>query len=256
MSLDAKAREAIAAQTFTAGVPFSELDDEDSETRHVTISTTSSSVIVYGSATTISAVSVMQAPSERNLGSHVFFYAHGLEPPTPTVIGSGHWSAATDWMFEDPGQLNPFGASSLPELEILLQMILSIYEHKLKADVYKRLNHLLPILLNPDEYEEGDKLPDPFSFRSMLDLLVAHPEFDVPRINLSRRGYLRLSWRKAENKLTTLECRPDGMIDWLWFAPPARGSRLPQRAAGESAVSEIIKILRVPNALAWMERDH
>ena len=149
----------------------------------------------------------------------------------------------------------PSGGSSLAETTILLPTILSAYEHKLEEEVHKRLGDLLPILLDKDEYEEGDMVPDTRSFRGTLDFLADHPELDVPRLNLSRRGYFRLSWRKAENKLTTLAFRPDSMIDWLVFAPPARGSRLPQRAAGESAVSEIMNILRAQKALEWMEQD-
>ena len=149
----------------------------------------------------------------------------------------------------------PSEAPSLAEMAIFLPTILSTYEHKLEAEVHKRLGDLLPILLDKDEYEEGDKVPDASSFHGTLDFLADHPELDVPRLNLSRRGYFRLSWRKVENKLTTLEFRPDGMIDWLVFAPPARGSRLPQRAAGESAVSEIMNILRAQKALEWMQRD-
>ncbi len=150
---------------------------------------------------------------------------------------------------------DPSEGSSLAETAVLLPKILSTYEHKLEAEVHKRLGDLLPILLNKDEYEEGDKVPDASSFHGTLDFLADHPELDVPRLNLSRRGYFRLSWRKAEDKLTTLAFRPDSMIDWLVFAPPVRGVELPQRAAGESAVSEIMNILRAQNALEWMQRD-
>jgi len=257
MNLDAKAREAIVAQRFTSGVPLSQLDDEESEPGHVIVSATSSDTTIYGtSSTMLETYGWMLQPSTMTvLGEPRHSLAYHFTPPTEIGSDLAKWSGATDWVHENLDHSHASEPLSLQDLQIHLQNFLSLYESKLEADVYGRFSRLLPILLDPDEYDEEDKLPDPTSFRSMLDFLVEHPYLDVPRLNVSRQGHFKLSWRKSENELTTLEYRPDRMIDWLVFAPPARGSRSPQRAAGESAVSEILNILKVQNALAWMRRE-
>lgn len=135
-----------------------------------------------------------------------------------------------------------------------LRIIVDLMTPRTKSDVCERIKTRLETLLDPDEWQRGEAMPDLKSFYMMLAFLAQHPEFLPPRVAISRRGNFDISWRAGRDKLVSLEFEPNGMVDWLVFAPPRRGGWETERAAGETPAEQILDRISVFGVDEWMSR--
>ena len=136
----------------------------------------------------------------------------------------------------------------------LARDLLNKFAPRLQRDVYETLQGRLQILLDPDEWNAGETLPNSQSYHAMLSFLRQHPEFQAPFVALLRTGHFEVSWRAASDELTVLEFRSDGMVDWLVFAPAGPGTRQKERAAGTSPFDVVLDRIRGYGTLNWMNR--
>lgn len=134
------------------------------------------------------------------------------------------------------------------------QSTLSRFRGQLQPDMFVAVERRLPVFLDSEEFESGDAFPNLGSFVLLLRFLVEHPEFQVPRVSLSRRGYFVISWRAAREELVTLQFQSDGIIRWLVFAPPLPGKIVKERASGDSSSKSVLRHIASFGALKWMKR--
>lgn len=133
--------------------------------------------------------------------------------------------------------------------------ILCEYQRKLREDVCLRLGDLLGGFFDPEDWEENASLPNPQSFLAMVRFFSKHPELRPSRLSLSRLGYFEASWRKSRDQLATLQFKPNGIIQWLVFAPPVSDSTVKQRATGESSNRSVLSHIEPFGAFEWMMRS-
>ena len=165
------------------------------------------------------------------------------------------------------GEMTLAGSAEPPQYQTLIdnKMILSLladrfqstlsrFRGQLQPETFVAVERRLPVFLDSEEFESGEAFPNVGSFMLLLRFLVEHPEFQVPRVSLSRRGYFVISWRAARDKLVTLEIQSDGMIRWLVFAPPLPGKILKERASGDSSSNSVLGHIASFGALEWMKR--
>ena len=131
---------------------------------------------------------------------------------------------------------------------------LTAFRTQLPRDTYETIRQRVRIIVDPEEWEESDKLPDANSFDLMLRFLTSHGQLQAPRVFLSPRGLFTASWRAARDQLTTLEFCPDGTIRWLVFAPPLPGEQTKQRGTGDCSVKKLLSYIAPYNALDWVRR--
>lgn len=135
-----------------------------------------------------------------------------------------------------------------------LRLILWAFHARLPRDTYAVVERRIALYLDPEEWDSRDVLPNLESFKLMLHFLADQPDFQAPRVSLSRRGYFGILWRAARDKLVTLEFDPDGMIHWLIFAPPEPAKNKKQSAAGEGSSRKVMAQIALYEALEWMKR--
>jgi len=149
----------------------------------------------------------------------------------------------------------PDGRWGLKQRTTDLWLILFRFKTHLPDDTFSAIANRLPILLDAEEWEEGDKLPDKSSFTKMIAHLTRHPEFKPPRIVLTREGYFMISWRTAEDKLVSMEFRSGDMVRWLVFAPPKSPHQQKRWGTGEDPIELLLNLIRLYGAFEWMRRD-
>ena len=132
------------------------------------------------------------------------------------------------------------------------QALISANATRIRGEVFARLIDRLNDLLDPDEWELGEPMPSLSSFGAMLRFLVENAELVTPMIGLLRSGHFELSWLAAPDKLTVLEFRDDGAVDWLVFAPAGPGQATKERGVGTCAFELIWKRLRDYGVTEWM----
>ena len=123
---------------------------------------------------------------------------------------------------------------------------------RLRGDVFIRLLDRFHDLLDPDEWEPGEPMPNLSSLNMMLHFLADNTGLATPMVGLLRSGHFELSWLAAPDKLTVLEFRDDGAVDWLVFAPARPGQATKERAEGTCAFELIWERLRGYGVMEWM----
>ena len=139
--------------------------------------------------------------------------------------------------------------------EFELRALLARARDKLITDVDDRIDRRLSVLLDPDDWEEGDAFPDFNSFERLLRFLADHFELRPPSVFLSRRGYFDASWRTSRDKLASMEFHPNGTVSWMVFAPSPINTDNMEEAAGDTQVELVLRRIEDYGALEWMRRE-
>ena len=145
--------------------------------------------------------------------------------------------------------------AALRDAEARLRRLLAGARPHLVADLYERIERRLAVVLDADDWEEGDELPDLRSFGRLLQFLGEHPDLRPPSIFLSRRGYFDASWRAAPDKLASIEFHPDGRVSWLVFAPSPTKQEQTEEASGETRVELVLRRVEDYGVNEWMGRE-
>ncbi len=122
-----------------------------------------------------------------------------------------------------------------------LRSMLAAFRGRLQSDSYQRILRRLPILLSSDDWEDGDEMPSPESFRGMLKFLANHLRLRAPSIFLNRQGFFTCVWRPARDQLTSLAFHPDGGVSWIIFAPNADSEDGTDEVAGRSDAESVMR---------------
>ena len=136
-----------------------------------------------------------------------------------------------------------------------LRAALESFDNHLPQDTCQKIDQRLSILLDPDEWEEDNHLPEIRSFVLMIKFLSEHPEFRPPSMFLTQHGFFDASWRRSANELVALEFHPDQKIGWLIFNPDPHDPEDSEEAAGRAAGETVIRRLQEQGALRWVRRD-
>ena len=144
--------------------------------------------------------------------------------------------------------------ADLSLVQLKLFLLFGSFVGKLPSDTYETIHHRLTSLLNPENWEISDTLPNAISFTKLLQFLSDFEHLREPRIALARNGNFVLSWRAAQDQLVTLEFLPSDVVRWLVFAPPPAGSTVKQRATGQSSRTTILDHISPYGVLNWLKR--
>ena len=239
MNIDTLAREAFIARTLTGyeptGTPPDHVMDAGcarDENRNLEDEPTGFFFVVFGddftTITTAPMAGIDRAGGIRTLGeSNVFSPGSGaVERTRSAVLLARHQ----------------------------LLRALTAFRTQLPRDTYETIRRRVQMIVDPEEWEESDKLPDADSFDLMLRFLTSNRRLQAPRVFLSPRGLFTASWRAARDQLTTLEFCPDGTIRWLVFSPPLPGEQAKQRGTGDCSVKNLLSYIAPFNVLDWMRR--
>ena len=135
-----------------------------------------------------------------------------------------------------------------------LHSMLAAFRGRLPADFFLRIRQRLPILLSSDDWEDGDELPNPESFRGMLKFLANHSRLRTPSIFLNRQGLFTCAWRPAREKLTSMAFHPDGGVSWMIFVPKADSEGGTDEVAGRSDIESVMRWIESNGGAKWMLR--
>lgn len=189
------------------------------------------------------------------------FSIGGGDFTTVSVRWTGHVDHVADTLILAVPDLSHGGASTgesttskLIFVKRKLLHALAEFKEHLPADTYSVILVRLGTILDPDEWNLRDELPDAGSFDQMLFFLARHKELCTPRVFLSPKGFFVASWRAARNQLTTLEFYPDRKIRWLVFAPPLPDEQTKHRGTGDGSARKIWSYIAPYGALKWMKR--
>jgi hypothetical protein len=165
----------------------------------------------------------------------------GIRVESSTASTISEWSSLGPTRFDDPEILEARAA--------LLKALLSFARAGLRTPTFERLQSRLTTLLDPGEWEKNDRLPNFGSFNIMLNFLIAHPDFGVPFVALLGSGNFELSWRRVDGRLTTIEFREDGWVQWLVFAKLEQPGAPRERDGGLCKLADMMSRLEHHGAL-------
>lgn len=115
-----------------------------------------------------------------------------------------------------------------------LRTILAAHRDRLDPDMIDRIYARLSVLLDANEREEGDELPNLESFRRMILFLSENRSLRRPSIFVNRFGLFNASWRPEKRKLASLVFQPRNDVTWLIFLPREDDSEDTKEVAGRS----------------------
>lgn len=105
-------------------------------------------------------------------------------------------------------------------------------------DWHPGLFRQIDALLDIEDWEEGNALPDADSFATLLTLMMTLRRWRRPGLGLTHAGHFVATWSRSATDRLIVECLPDGRLRWTATVPSA-GSRI--SAAADRAIA--------PNAL-------
>lgn len=132
--------------------------------------------------------------------------------------------------------------------------ILTVYRTRISDEVRQQIQKRVNVLIDPDDWDAEDRLPNPESFRRLMSFLAAHRELRQPSLFLNRYGLFTASWRPSKRELTSLVFHADDDVNWLVYSP-RKGSRTEvDEAAGRNSLDEVLEAVGRHGALVWMRR--
>jgi hypothetical protein len=114
--------------------------------------------------------------------------------------------------------------------------------------IFKQLDNLL----DPDEWDNQDKLLDQSSYSTFLRMILYQPPIKRPSLGLSNTGNLLAAWIEGTNRLS-IECFPHDEIRWV-LSRMIDGE--PESAAGRTPLYRLPTVLAPYNADQWFLNDH
>ncbi len=135
-----------------------------------------------------------------------------------------------------------------------LRAILRAYKARLRPDLYQRMLDRVAAVLDPEEWQEEDALPNPESFRRMLEFLCRIPDLRIPSVSVNRYGLFNASWRPSRQQLVSLVFQPADDVTWLLFLPREGTAEDTVEVAGRCPTSEAMREIAMHDSLSWMMR--
>ena len=143
---------------------------------------------------------------------------------------------------------------TLADIGQTLETILAAYRAQLPSDTLDKIHARLSVILNPDERETSDALPNVKSFRRMVQFLAGHRKLRTPSVFVNRYGLFNASWRPEKRRLASLVFQPGDDVSWLIFLPRADDPNDTKEAAGRGSINDALKEFKDHDALEWMSR--
>jgi hypothetical protein len=111
-----------------------------------------------------------------------------------------------------------------------------------------RLQHLYAIA----QEEQPDQAPPSLaSLKSLIALLVGHPELTCPQVMLTPEGCLSAEWRTGRGKLLSLDFLGDEDVRFVIFAPDLTRPYKTARVSGGASLESIMHLAEPHGVLAW-----
>nr|WP_314094222.1 hypothetical protein [uncultured Shinella sp.] len=111
----------------------------------------------------------------------------------------------------------------------------------------ERLSSQIDSLVDPEEWDKDDTIPDPNSSRTLIRLLIATKAHKRPGLGVSPLGNIVAAWSTETDRLT-VECMADDHIKWV-LTKNTNGQI--ERAAGEGRIQRLSAVLRPYDFAAW-----
>lgn len=122
-----------------------------------------------------------------------------------------------------------------------LKMIASKYSvSHIDAEIKAQLFAQIDWLLNYDQWEEGDKLADGKSFKTLVKFILNTKVIKAPYLGLSNNGNILASWVNESGKLV-LECLPNEITRYT--ASIVVGGRKKRAAGDAETVEDLLDLL-------------
>jgi hypothetical protein len=107
----------------------------------------------------------------------------------------------------------------------------------------------LDMLLDEENWEPADELPNDASYLTSVRLLIFLKDVKRPGLGLTHDGHVVLSWT-ADSDHLTIECRPADQVRWMVSHTLSDGTR--ERAAGHSYASRIPAVIGAYEPSRWL----
>lgn len=114
-----------------------------------------------------------------------------------------------------------------------------------RAGIFRQLD----LLLDEENWEPVDELPNDASYLSAVRLLIFLKEVRRPGLGLTHDGHIVLSWSAGDDHLT-IECHPGDSVRWMVSHTLPDGTR--ERAAGHSFAARVPAVIAAYEPGRWL----
>lgn len=163
---------------------------------------------------------------------------------TPLDIAAFSVAADVDWDFSPFDVLDRRAEESVHD-EIGLVADLDRSD---AAAIYDRLTALLAISVDESEI----RVLSPGSVRAYREFLSAYPNIKTPSLFLTDSGSLRAQWTYAKNQGLAVLFQPDGIAQYVVFAPDQRRPSITNDHAGRTSWQSLLPSLGQNSELDWL----
>lgn len=134
-----------------------------------------------------------------------------------------------------------------------LKIITSRYgASHIDPNIRKHLFFQIDWLLNGEEWEKNDNLPNEESFKTLIKFILNSSPVEAPSLGLSDNGNLLASWKHGANKLM-LECMANDHFKYL-AASAADGKK--KRSAGDAeTLRDLLDLLSPFKTAGWFKNN-
>lgn len=170
----------------------------------------------------------------------------GDDDPAITPLEASAFSTDADvgWHFSPFDILDGRAERSVhDEIELVSQL------HRSDAnDLRDRLSELLEISVDEAEL----RVLSPGSVRACRQFLSTYPRIKTPALFLTDSGALRAQWTYAQNQGLAVLFQPDGVAEYVVFAPDQRRPSITNDHAGSASWQSLLPSLSQNSELDWL----
>lgn len=134
----------------------------------------------------------------------------------------------------------------LVALKISVSKIAMHLESAWRSGVFTQLDYLL----DPEEWDASDALPDVNSFSTFLRMVVFLGRVKQPSLGANSKGNVVAAWFIGDDRLT-IECGPHDKVRWV-LSRVHEGAR--ESAAGETTVRRLVDVLAPYDPQHWFAK--
>lgn len=154
--------------------------------------------------------------------------------------------SAVNFRWVDPrAATDPTVASfdRLAQLKMATSQIAMHLEEAWRAGIFRQLD----VLMDPDEWDFSDALPDTRAFQTFLRMIVYLGPVRRPSLGATSQGHILAAWHSGQDRLT-IECAPSDSVRWV-LAEHRGGDR--ESAAGQTTVRRLPEVLAPYTPNKW-----
>lgn len=145
---------------------------------------------------------------------------------------------------------SPFELIDLQAVELVQEEIDKILE--LARSDTQLLHSRLSDLLEFSKEEADCSIISPASVRFLRGFLDKNPNIITPSLFLADSGAIRAQWNVAPSKALALLFQPNGIAEYVLFAPDRRRPSITGDHAGSASWQSVLPSLRQSSTIAWL----